>query len=206
MIKAPILTRRFGLSHWNTSQVVGGRGSKDPRFVKDMAVDMVKAQSQFAWDKSGRPDLLNAEEGYLVVHLEVGSNHSAASCGGGGSPLADLIGPSAHFGHSGEVRSYYRHLPSFRYVRVMTPNPKFADGVKNLQLDNYFDTSPTSQPFYGPDKPIEFGSLNRDPLFDRFRLLEDRVDPHLSLLEDLLFPHLNPRLGGMTEHLCVARA
>lgn len=40
---------------------------KDPRFVKDMAADVAKIQSQVAWDKKGQ-DLPAAKEGCLIVN------------------------------------------------------------------------------------------------------------------------------------------
>ena len=40
---------------------------KEPMFIKDMAADVVKIQSQVAWDKAGQ-DLATAKEGFLIVN------------------------------------------------------------------------------------------------------------------------------------------
>jgi len=39
---------------------------KDPKFVKDMAADFAKLQSQIAWDKSGQG---SPKEGHLAVNI-----------------------------------------------------------------------------------------------------------------------------------------
>lgn len=36
---------------------------------------------------------------------------------------------SPHFGHPGKIRFHHGHPPGSRYVKIMTPNPKFVDGV-----------------------------------------------------------------------------
>jgi len=41
---------------------------KDPTFVRDMATDLAKIQSQVAWDKSGQ-DIGSAKEGCLIVNI-----------------------------------------------------------------------------------------------------------------------------------------
>ena len=41
---------------------------KNPRFIKVMAADAAKIQSQVAWDKSGQ-DLAAAKEGCLMVNI-----------------------------------------------------------------------------------------------------------------------------------------
>lgn len=40
---------------------------KDPAFIKDMAADVAKIQSQVAWDKAGQ-DMPTAKEGSLIVN------------------------------------------------------------------------------------------------------------------------------------------
>lgn len=36
---------------------------------------------------------------------------------------------SPHFGHPGKVRFHNGHPPGSRYVKIVTPNPKFVDGT-----------------------------------------------------------------------------
>ena len=36
---------------------------------------------------------------------------------------------SPHFGYPGKIRFHLGHPPGSRYVKIMTPNPKFVDGV-----------------------------------------------------------------------------
>jgi len=36
---------------------------------------------------------------------------------------------SPHFGHPGKIRFHHGHPPGSRYVKIVTPNPKFVDGV-----------------------------------------------------------------------------
>jgi len=40
---------------------------RDPTFIKDMAADVAKIQSQVAWDKVGQ-DMPTAKEGSLIVN------------------------------------------------------------------------------------------------------------------------------------------
>jgi hypothetical protein len=40
---------------------------KNPGFIKDMAAEVAKIQSQIAWEKKGQ-DLTTAKEGFLIVN------------------------------------------------------------------------------------------------------------------------------------------
>ncbi|KAF9647752.1 hypothetical protein BDM02DRAFT_2523331 [Thelephora ganbajun] len=84
---------------------------KNPEFVKDMAADVAKIQSQVAWDKKGQ-DLAAAREGSLMVNN-----------------LWKFDWTSPDFGHPGKVRFYHGHPPGSRYVKISAPNPKCVDGT-----------------------------------------------------------------------------
>ena len=40
----------------------------DPKFIKDMAADLAKIQSQVAWDKNGQ-DMASTTQGSLIVNI-----------------------------------------------------------------------------------------------------------------------------------------
>jgi len=83
---------------------------KDPRFIKDMVVDLAKRRSQVAWDKG--MDFFMAKGGPLRVNS-----------------MWKFGWTSAHFGHPGKVRFYHEDSPRPRLVKIITPNPKFVDGT-----------------------------------------------------------------------------